>query len=84
MRCCCCCFVGSLLAHVITADHLILLQAQLERANLLLANMGAITPETDQRNEAIGTAVLADMRPADTPCCCHSEHFWGLHGQQVR
>ncbi|KAA6418144.1 MAG: hypothetical protein FRX49_11907 [Trebouxia sp. A1-2] len=48
-------------------------QVQLERANLLLANMGAFAPGTAWRDNAIVTAVLADMRPADTPCCCHSE-----------
>lgn len=58
-----------------TADYLILLQAQLERANLLLAKMGASKPETDQQDEAVGTAVLADVRPADTPCCGHSEQI---------
>ncbi len=57
-----------------TADYLILLQAQLERANLFLAKMGASTPETDQQDEAVGT-VLADVRPADTPCCGHSEQI---------
>ncbi len=28
--------------------------------------MGASTPETDQQDEAVGTAVLADKRPSDT------------------
>ena len=56
------------------ADDLTLLQAQLERSNLLLAKMGASTPETDQQDEAVGT-VLVDVRPADTPCCCHSEQI---------
>lgn len=68
-------FVGFLLAHATTADHLVLLQAQLERANWLLAKMGASTPEPDQRLEAVGTAVLADTGPADAPCCCHSDQI---------
>ncbi len=28
--------------------------------------MGASTPETDQQDEAVGTAVLADKGPSDT------------------
>lgn len=50
-------------------------KAQLERANWLLAKMGASTPEPDQRLKAVGTAVLADMGPADAPCCCHPDQI---------
>ncbi|KAL0029031.1 hypothetical protein WJX77_000568 [Trebouxia sp. C0004] len=39
-------------------------KAQLECANLLLANMGTKAPETNQQGKAVVTAVLADMRLA--------------------
>ena len=47
----------------------------LDRANLLIANMGPIAPEADQPDDAIVTAVLADTRAADTLHRCHSDQI---------